>query len=329
LIDQLRARIAALPGVRSVGTGDVPTLTGDSNGSNITAEGAPQLAEELQNVNYDAVSPGYFSTLGVPLLSGREFAEADGATAPKVAVASESMVKRFFPGRNPLGLHFAFGGGKKVKPDIEIIGVVKDVKQSHVSGAVQPYVYIPYAQRPELRAMTFYVRTARDPLLLGTALQGEVRQMDANLPVYDLKTMERIVDEDLFSARMVAVLSASFAGLAGLLAALGIYGVLAYVVVQRTREIGIRMALGAVAGHVRLMILREVGLMVLIGAAVGLPAAYGLARLSESLLFGVHAGDPAVYAVGLGLIGLIALAACFIPARRATRVDPLVALRYE
>jgi ABC-type antimicrobial peptide transport system permease subunit len=153
--------------------------------------------------------------------------------------------------------------------------------------------------------------------------------MDANLPVYDLKTMERVVDEDLFSARMVAVLSASFAGLAGLLAALGIYGVLAYVVVQRTREIGIRMALGAVAGHVRLMILREVGLMVLIGVAVGLPAAYGLARLSESLLFGVHAGDPAVYAVGLGLIGLIALAACFIPARRATRVDPLVALRYE
>jgi putative ABC transport system permease protein len=329
LIDQLRARIAALPGVRSVGTGDVPTLTGDSNGRNITAEGGPQLADELQDVNYDAVSPGYFSTLGVPLLSGREFTEADGATAPKVAVASESMVKRFFPGRNPLGLHFAFGGGNKVKPDIEIVAVVKDVKQAHVSGADQPFVYVPYAQRPELRAMTFYVRSAQDPLLLGSALQGEVRQLDANLPVYDLKTMERVVDEDLFSARMVAVLSASFAGLAGLLAALGIYGVLAYVVVQRTREIGIRMALGAVAGHVRLMILREVGLMVLIGVAVGLPAAYGLARLSESLLFGVHAGDPAVYAVGLGLIGLIALAACFIPARRATRVDPLVALRYE
>ncbi len=122
-------------------------------------------------MNYDAVSPGYFSTLGVPLLSGREFAEADGATAPKVAVASESMVKRFFPGRNPIGLHFAFGGGNKVKPDIEIVGVVKDVKQAHVSGADQPFVYIPYAQRPELRAMTFYVRSAQDPLLLGTSLQ--------------------------------------------------------------------------------------------------------------------------------------------------------------
>ena len=328
LYDQLRARLAALPGVRSVGTGDVPTLSGDDEGSNITAEGGPQLAEELQDVNYDAVSPAYFSTLGIPLLSGREFTEGDGATSPKVAIASEAMVKRFFPGRNPLGAHFAFGGGK-VKPDIEIVGVAKDVKQDHVSSAIQPYVYIPYAQRPKLTGMTFYVRSTQDPLLLGSTLQGAVRELDANLPVYDVKTMERVVEEDLFSARMVAVLSASFAGLAALLAALGIYGVLAYVVVQRTREIGIRMALGAAAGQVRLLIVREVGSMVLIGVGVGLPLAYGLARLSESLLYGVHAGDPAVYLLGLGLIGLIALVACFLPARRATRVDPLVALRYQ
>lgn len=329
LYDQMRARLAAMPGVRAVGSGDVPTLSGDDEGSNITAEGGVQIPEELQEVDRVAVSPNYFSTLGIPLLSGRELTEADGATAPKVALVSESMAKRFFPGRNPLGMHFAFGGGNGVKPDIEIVGVVKDVKQEHVSSTIQPYVYIPYAQRTKITGMTFYVRSERDPLLLASSLQGVVRQMDANLPVYDLKTMERVVEEDLFSARMVAVLSAAFAGLAALLAALGIYGVLAYVVVQRTREIGIRMALGAVAGHVRLLILREVGLMVLIGVAVGLPAAYGLARLSESLLFGVHASDPAVYAVALGLIGLIALAACFIPARRATRVDPLVALRYE
>ncbi|MHB8501830.1 MAG: ABC transporter permease [Candidatus Acidiferrales bacterium] len=328
LFDQLRGRLAALPGVSSVGTSEIPILTGDNDGSNITAEGGPELAEELQDVDYDPVGPGFFSTMGIPLLSGREFTEADGATAPKVAVVSESMVKRFFPGRNPLGAHFAFGG-KSQKPDIEIVGLVKDVRQEHVSSAILPYVYIPYAQRPKLSGMTFYVRSTQDPVLLGTALQGEVRQLDANLPVYDLKTMERVVDQDLFSARMIAVLSAAFAGLAALLAALGIYGVLAYVVVQRTREIGIRMALGAVAGHVRLLILKEVGTMVLIGVGVGLPLAYGLARFSESLLYGVHAGDPAVYALGLGLIGLIALAACFIPARRATRVDPLVALRYE
>jgi predicted permease len=329
LLDQTRARLASIPGVISVGSGDVATLSGDDEGSNITAEGGVQVPEELQDVDRIAISPNYFSTLGVPLLSGRELSEADGVTAPKVALASESMVKRFFPGRNPLGLHFAFGGGDKVVPDIEIVGVVKDVKQEHVSTAVQPYVYTPYAQRQKITRMTFYVRSQRDPLLLASSLQDTVRQLDANLPVYDLKTMQRVVEEDLFSARMVAVLSACFAGLAALLAALGIYGVLAYVVVQRTREIGIRMALGALASNVRLLILKEVGSMVLIGVGVGLPLAYGLARFSESLLYGVHAGDPVVYALGLGLIALIALAACFIPARRATRVDPLVALRYQ
>jgi ABC-type antimicrobial peptide transport system permease subunit len=173
------------------------------------------------------------------------------------------------------------------------------------------------------------MRTERDPLLLASSLQDVVRQLDANLPVFDMKTMQRVVEDDLFSARMVAVLSAAFAGLAALLAALGIYGVLAYVVVQRTREIGIRMALGAATAHVRMLIVKEVGLMVFVGVAAGLPAAYALARLSESQLFGVHAGDPLVYASGLALIALIALAACFIPARRATRVDPLAALRYE
>jgi predicted permease len=331
LFDELRARLAAIPGVRSVGSGDVPTLTGDDEGSNITTEGGTQaqLPEELQDVDHVSISPNYFSSLGVPLLAGRELTEADGATAPKVAVVSEAMAKRFFPNRNAVGLHFAFGGGNKTVPDILIVGVVKDVKQEHVSSPAQPYVYIPYAQRPKLREMTFYVRSERDPLLLASSLQGVVRQMDANLPVFDLKTMQRVVEEDLFSARMVAVLSASFAGLAALLAALGIYGVLAYVVVQRTREIGIRMALGAMAGQVRLLIVKEVGSMVLIGVGVGVPLAYGLARFSESLLYGVHASDPAVYALGLGLIGLIALAACFIPARRATRVDPLVALRYQ
>ena len=328
LFDQLRTRIAAIPGIRSVGSGDVATLSGSDEGSNITAEGGVQIPEELQDVDHVAISPSYFSSLGIPLLAGREFTEADGTTAPKVAIVSDSMAKRFFPGRNPLGMHFAFGGGN-VKPDIEIVGMVKDVKQEHVSSAIQPYVYIPYAQRPKINGMTFYVRTVQDPLLMSGTLQGVVREMDTNLPVFDVKTMERVVEDDLFSARMVAVLSASFACLAALLAALGIYGVLAYVVVQRTREIGIRMAMGAVAGHIRLLILKEVGSMVLFGAVVGLPVAYVLARFSESLLYGVHAGDPLVYASGLLLIALIALAACFIPARRATRVDPLVALRYE
>jgi predicted permease len=330
LVDQLRGRIAAMPGVRSVGTAEIATLTGDDEGTNITAEGGIQLPEDLQHVNYVSVSSEYFSTLGIPLLSGREFTDADGAKSPKVAVASEEMVKRFFPGRNPIGMHFGFGGGSKVKIEIEIVGVAKDVKQDHVQSTTSnPYVYIPYSQKPKLAGMTFYVSSIRDPLLLGPELQNQVRQLDATLPVDSVKTMERVVEEDLFPARMVAVLSASFAALAALLAALGIYGVLAYLVVQRTREIGIRMALGAEAGNVRWLIAEEVGVMIVAGVAVGLPLAYVLARLSESLLFGVKAGNPTAYGLGLGLIVLVALAACWIPARRATKVDPLVALRYE
>src|SRR6266404_5735167 len=292
LVDQLRGRIAAIPGVRSVGTAEIATLTGDDEGTNITAEGGIQLPEDLQHVNYVSVSSEYFSTLGIPLLSGREFTDADSAKSPKCAVASEAMVKRFFPGRNPIGMHFGFGGGSKVKVEIEIVGVVKDVKQDHVRSATSnPYVYIPYSQKPKLAGMTFYVSAIRDPLLLGPELQSQVRQLDATLPVDNVKTMERIVEEDLFPARMVAVLSASFAALAALLAALGIYGVL-----------------------------------VVAGVVVGLPLAYVLARLSESLLFGVKAGNPTAYGLGLGLIALVALGACWIPARRATKVDPLVAL---
>jgi putative ABC transport system permease protein len=330
LIDQLRARIAALPDVHSVGTADIAALTGDDAGSNITAEGGVEVPEDLQDVNYVAVSANYFSTLGVPLLAGREFRDTDGKDTAKVAVVSEAMAKRFFPGRNPIGMHFAFGGGDKTKPDIEIVGLVKDMKQDHVRTVTpNPYVYVLYSQRPRLQRVTFYVKTLRRPEQLAPELQGLVREMDANLPVYDVKTLERVMEEDLFSARVVAALSTGFASLAALLAALGIYGVLAYLVVQRTREIGIRMALGAESSDVRTLIVKEVGGMVIAGVAIGLPLAYGMARMSETLLFGISAGSPAGYVVGLVFIAVVALVACYLPARRATRVDPLVALRYE
>ena len=329
LIDQLRARMAAVPGVRAVGTSELGTLTGTDMGSNVTIEGNKDLSDEDLHINYDPISPGYFSTLGVSLLAGREFNDGDGPGKTKVAIISEAMAKKYFVGRNPVGLHFAFSSRIDAKPDIEIVGVVKDVKQDHVRTEDVPFIYLPYAQQSTIREMSFYTYTQQDPLLAVSALRSTVRELDANLPIFGIKTMERVVDEDLFVARMVATLSATFGTLAALLAAMGIYGVLAYLVVQRTREIGIRMALGAETAHVRLLIVKEVGTMVLFGVAVGLPLAYGLARLSESLLFGVHAGDPAVYALGLALIALIALATCYIPARRATRVDPLVALRYE
>ncbi|HEV2198019.1 MAG TPA: ABC transporter permease [Candidatus Acidoferrum sp.] len=329
LVDQLRQRLAGLPGVSGVGSSQIAVLTGTDMGTNITVEGRQNTDSDERHVNYDAVSPNYFSTMKVPLLSGREFNEADTATSPKVAIINEAMMKAFFPNRNPIGVHLAMGSGNDVKPDIEIVGVVKDAKESHVRDKARPFFYRPYAQFGKLFGMTFYVRTNQDPLLIANDLRQSVRQQDANLPVYELKTVSRVVDEDLFAERVIAGLSSSFGALAAILAALGIYGVLAYLVVQRTREIGIRLALGAASAHVRALVFEEVGWMVLAGVAVGLPSAYGLARLSESLFYGVHAGDVTVYLISLSVIVMIAAIACYVPSRRATRIDPIVALRYE
>ncbi len=329
LVDQLRERLAVLPGVLGVGSSQIPILVGTDMGSNITVEGRQNLDTDNRHVNYDAVSPNYFSTMRVPLLAGREFNAGDTATNTKVAIINEAMAKEFFSNRNPIGVHLAMGSGNDIKFDMEIVGVVKNWKQEHVRTADRPYFFRPYSQFGKLFGMSFYVRSQQDPLLIANAMRETVRGADANLPVYDLKTVQRVVDEDLFAERVIAGLSAAFGGLAALLAALGIYGVLAYLVVQRTREIGIRLALGAAAGHVRGLVFKEVGWMVIAGALVGLPAAYGLARLSESLLYGVHAGDATVYAASLGVICLVAFVACHIPSRRATRIDPIVALRYE
>jgi len=329
LVDQLRERLGALPGVLGIGSSQIAVLTGTDMGRNITVEGRQNLDTDDTHVHYDAVSPNYFSTMRIPLVAGREFNAGDTSKNTKVAIINESMAKVFLPKRNPIGVHFAMGAGNDVKPDTEIVGVVKDAKWSHVRDADRPYFYQPYSQFGKLAGMSFYVRTQQDPLLMANSLRETVREADANLPVYDLKTVQRVVDEDLFAERVVAGLSAVFGGLTALLAALGIYGVLAYLVVQRTREIGIRVALGAEAGHVRGLVFKEVGWMMLGGTVVGLPLAYVLARLSESLLYGVHAGDVPVYVASLGIICLVALAACYIPSRRATRIDPIVALRYE
>lgn len=328
LVDQLRQRLGGLPGVSGVGSSQIPVLTGTGMSANITAEGRQNLDSDDSHVGYDAVSPNYFSTMKVPLLSGREFNDGDTATSPKVAIINEAMMKAFFPNRNPIGVHFAMGAGE-VKPDIEIVGVVKDAKEWHVRDKASPFFYRPYAQFGKFFGMTFYVRTNQDPLLIANDLRQTVRQQDANLPVYGLKTVSRVVDEDLFAERVIAGLSSSFGALAAVLSALGIYGVLAYLVVQRTREIGIRLALGAASAHVRALVFKEVGWMVLAGAAVGLPLAYALARLAEDLFFGVHAGDITVYLISLSVIVMIAAIACYAPSRRATRIDPIVALRYE
>jgi predicted permease len=329
LIDQLRERLAGVPGVSGVGMSQIALLTGWDMGTNISVEGRENLDSDNNHVNYDAVSPDYFSTMRIPLLEGREFNNGDVGTSTKVAVINEALMKQFFPKRNPIGMRFAPGGGKDTKPDILIVGVVKNAKADHVRTEDRAYFYLPYTQFGKMFGTSFYIRSRQDARLIANDLRETVRQADANLPVYDLKTVERVVDEDLFSERVIAGLSAGFAGVAALLAALGIYGVLAYLVVQRTREIGIRVALGAESRQVRALVFKEVGMMLIAGTVVGLPLAYGLARLSSSLLYGVHAEDLRIYGVSLGIIALVSAVACYLPSRRATRIDPIVALRYE
>jgi putative ABC transport system permease protein len=329
LARNLTGSLAALPGVSSASAAEISTLTGDDQGSNVTVEGYQSKGDESDHVRRNEIGPDYFATLGIPLTSGRELTWRDDASAPKVALINETMERRFFAGRSPIGALFAFGGGKTVRPDILIVGVVRDSKGSEVSEKKMPFVYTPYLQDPKLGSLTFYLRARRDPARLGSAIRAEVERLDPELPIFDLKTLRGTIDESLVTQRLLVYLSAAFGGLAALLAALGIYGVLAFSIAQRRQEIGIRIALGADSASVRRLIFSEVGRFLLIGGLIGLPAAYVLGRIIESILFGVGAADAQVFAGGVLLILVISLAAAYPPSRRATKVDPMVALRSE
>jgi len=324
----MREALAALPGVVSASGAEIAALTNSDSNSNITVPGAPPLSDEQKDVRRDSVAPGYFATLGIPLITGRDFTNSDGPQAPKVAIVNEAMVRRFFPNGEALGRRFVFGSGD-VTPDTEIVGVVQDAKNAEIREDKLPYIYLPYDQDPKLGQLTFYVRTFQDPMALAPELRKTVQRFDPNLPTPKLTTMESTINDDLFAERLVAQLSLTFGILAAILAALGIYGVLAYTVVQRTREIGIRVALGARPGEVQRLVYREVGPMLAVGLALGLPVAYVLARLVESLLYGIKASDFPVYVTVLIMVTTAAALASFIPATRATKVDPMVALRYE
>ncbi|MGH9940720.1 MAG: ABC transporter permease [Blastocatellia bacterium] len=327
--DELRQGIAALPGVRSVSAAEIPILTDSNSSSNVTIEGYQAQEQEDMNVRHNRIGPDYFATMSVPLLSGREFTVSDAAGSPKVAVINETMARRFFANRNPIGSHFAFGAGNRVRPDIQIIGVVKDSKHATAREQARPFAYLPYAQETGLGKITFYARTDQDVASIAPALRREVGRLDNNLPIYELKTLRQQADESLFADRFLTFLSVCFGLLAAALAAIGLYGVMAYTVTRRIREIGIRIALGATQSRVAWLILREVALLALVGLLAGAPLAFVLGRAAESLLFGVKASDPLVFAAASLLLGCVALLGGYLPARRAAKVDPMVALRCE
>lgn len=328
-VERLRTSIAALPGVRSVSVSAIPILSNSNASRNITAEGYKPGETENTNVDTNWIGPNYLATLGTPLKRGREFTEADTATSQKVAIVNETMVRKFFAGRDPIGQHIGWGAGNDTKLDTEIVGVMGDAKSIDLRTAVKPVVLVPYSQLERANDATFYVRTEGDPVAPSTALRSTVRGMDANLPVYDLKTLATDVDELAFTDRLVTVFSLCIGLLAALLAALGLYGVMAYVVARRTREIGIRMTLGATSGNVSWMILREIVAMCAFGLAIGLVVAYLLGRVIETQLYGVKASDPFVFVLAAILLAIVAMMAGWLPARKAAGVDPMVALRYD
>jgi predicted permease len=281
------------------------------------------------DVDQNWVGPDFLASMGAPLLTGREISESDTATSPSVAVVNEKFAQRFFAGRNAIGQHFGFGGGDDVKLDVEIVGIVKDSKNVDLRTEIGPYVLVPYSHSSHFGNATFYVRTNQDPVSLATAVRKTVQDCDGKLSVFDLKTLTEQVDDIVFTDRLVTYFSLALGLLASLLAAVGLYGVMAYVVARRTREIGIRMALGATQRNVAGMVLQEIAGIATVGLLVGLTAAYALGRVLESLLFGVKASDPFVFVAATGLLITVAALAGWLPARSAARVDPMVALRYE
>jgi predicted permease len=327
LFERLENELGALPGVERVSAALVPVLAGDNWNTSLEVEGFPSGPDTDTNSHFNKIGPDYFRTMGVPLLAGREFTRADGGSSARVAIVNEQFTKKFNLGRAAVGKHIRDGGPES--PQVEIVGVVANAKYSEVKDETPPQYFVPYRQGRAMGFLSFYVKTSMPADRLLATIPKVVKRIDPNLPIEDLRTMEQQVRENVFLDRLLSVLSTSFAGLATLLASVGLYGVLAYTVAQRTREIGLRMALGAAPDRVRGMILRQMGLMTLVGGAAGLTIAAAVGRKAESMLFEIKGYDPTVFVAAAVLLALIALGAAFVPALRASRVDPMTALRYE
>jgi putative ABC transport system permease protein len=321
-------RIQALPGVQSAGAVSFLPFTGLAAATSFKIEGKPEPpAGQRLSTDVRVTDENYFKAMGIPLVSGRTFNADEEREKRHVVVINETLARKYFPGEDPIGKRLTISMGEKPEPT-EIIGVVGDVKHMSLDTEMKPMVYWPH---PELAysGMTIVIRTTGDPTQLAAPAQGAIQSIDPNQPVSDVRTMNQLLAESVARARFNTLLLGLFSAVALVLACVGIYGVMSYTVTQRTREIGIRMALGAKRGDVLRMVLGQGMLLAAIGVGLGVAAAFALTRLMASLLFEVSASDPLTFAAVSMLLALVALAACYIPARRATKVDPMTALRYE
>ena len=307
----------------------VPVLAGNNWGNSLVVEGFEAGPDTNTNASFNGVGPGYFRTMGIPLMAGREFTRADAAGAPKVGIVNQAFAKKFNLGDNPIGKRFGLSGRNNSKPDIEIVGVVQDAKYSDVKRAVPPQYFLPYRQQERLGFGYFYIRTSTPPEPMLSTVTAIMRKLDPGLPLSDVKTMETQIRENVSQDRIISTLSLAFALLATILAAIGLYGVLAYTVAQRTREFGLRMALGADGPAVRGMVMKQVAKMAIVGGTIGLIIAVAIGWFARSMLFEMVGYDPMVLTVATIALALVALGAGFIPALRASKIDPMNALRYE
>jgi putative ABC transport system permease protein len=318
-------RIRALPGVEAAGVINILPLLRTGYNGDVEIEGQTYPAGQLPLAEYRAASPDYFRALGIPLVAGRLFDARDREDAPQVAIVNQTFANKFLGGQSALG--------KRIKPHnewITIAGVVGDVKQSGLTRPVMPEIFFPFEQAQSMaQSMTLIVRGTQDPTALVPAIRREVLAIDPNLPVYNVQTMETVINKSVSDRRLNMLLLSIFAGVAMILSMIGIYSVMSYTVTQSTREIGIRMALGAQPRDVLRLVVGQALVLTLLGVGLGVIGALGLTRLMESLLYGVKATDPLTFLGVSGLLIVVALLACYWPARRATKVDPMIALRYE
>ena len=329
LYEGLLQDVRALPGVTSAGFAMVPVLSGDEWDSTMSVAGYHSKDGEDMQAFMNAVSPGYWKTMGEPLLEGRDFDERDQGEKVKVAIVNQKFARHFFGQQSPIGRYIGFGDGPKSKQEIQIIGLTADSLYEGPRDGVRRQVFVPFAQSDFPASAVFYVRTSAGSTAMFNAVRHKVAERDAALPIYAMKTLDHQLDETLSTERMIAALSGAFGLLATLLAAIGLYGVMAFVVARRTKEIGLRMALGASQPTILWMVMRETLLLLLLGVAIGVPASVLLSRYVSSQLFGVTPTDIGAAAFALATLFLVALTAGFLPARRASTIDPMGALKYE